>query len=192
LADIKSALELALEKAEQYGRASREEMELAQYQEQGRRLAVQFLKGEGDLEADLKGLPPQIQPAARMAIKEVFLRNLGLPRENAVDPRQDRAVEGLLRVAENPKAMATLQTELGQILQQYLHFRSNALQQLKARFAAGVGQMQQNMEAKYRQPMNVDVERIPQFQEEWLRFKGQLQQQFEPVLANLKEKMRLA
>jgi hypothetical protein len=192
LADIKSALELALEKAEQYGRASREEMELAQYQEQGRRLAVQFLKGEGDLEADLKGLPPQIQPAARMAIKEVFLRNLGLPRENAVDPRQDRAVEGLLRVADNPKAMATLQTELGQILQQYLHFRSNALQQLKARFAAGVGQMQQNMEAKYRQPMNVDVERIPQFQEEWLRFKGQLQQQFEPVLANLKEKMRLA
>lgn len=192
MADIKSALELALEKAEQYGRASREEMELAQYQEQGRRLAVQFLKGEGDLEADLKGLPPQIQPAARMAIKEVFLRNLGLPRENAVDPRQDRAVEGLLRVAENPKAMATLQTELGQILQQYLHFRSNALQQLKARFAASVGQMQQNMEAKYRQPMNVDVERIPQFQEEWLRFKGQLQQQFEPVLANLKEKMRLA
>lgn len=192
MADIKSALELALEKAEQYGRASREEMELAQYQEQGRRLAVQFLKGEGDMEADLKGLPPQIQPAARMAIKEVFLRNLGLPRENAVDPRQDRAVEGLLRVAENPKAMATLQTELGQILQQFLHFRSNALQQLKARFAASVGQMQQNMEAKYRQPMNVDVERIPQFQEEWLRFKGQLQQQFEPVLANLKEKMRLA
>jgi hypothetical protein len=189
LADIKSALELALEKAEQYGRASREEMDLAQHQEQGSRLAVEFLKGEGDLEADLKSLPPQTQPAARMAIKEVFLRNLGLPRENEVDPRQDRAVQGLLLVAENRKTMAQLQTELGQILQQFLHFRSNALQQLKGRFAAGV---QQAMEAKYRQPMNVDVERLPQFQEEWLRFKGQLQQQFEPVLATLKEKMRLA
>ena len=192
MAEIKSALELALEKAEQYGRASKEEMELAQYHEQGCRLAVQFLKGEGDLEADLKSLPPQTQPAARLAIKEVFLRNLGLPRENAVDPRQDRAVEGLLLAADNRKAMAHLQTEMEQILQQFLHFRSNALQQLKARFAAGVGQMQQAMEAKYRQPMNVDVERLPQFQEEWLRFKGQLQQQFEPVMANLKEKMRLA
>jgi hypothetical protein len=192
LAEIKSALELALEKAEQYGRASREEMELAQYQEQGRKLAVQFLKGEGDLEADLKSLPPQVQPAARMAIKEVFLRNLGLPRENEVDPRQERAMQGLLLVAGNSKNMAQLQAELGQILQQFLHFRSNALQQLKGRFAAGVGQMQQAMEAKYRQPMNVDVERLPQFQEEWLRFKGQLQQQFEPVLAALKEKMRLA
>lgn len=192
MADIKSALELALEKAEQYGRASKEEMELAQHQEQGRGLAVQFLKGEGDLEADFKSLPPQTQPAARLAIKEVFLRNLGLPRENAVDPRQDRAMEGLLIAADNRQAMALLQTEMEQILQQYLHFRSNALQQLKARFAAGIGQMQKGMEAQNRQPMNLDVERLPQFQEEWLRFKGQLQQQFEPVMANLKERMRLA
>ena len=189
MADIKSALELALEKAEQYGRASREEMELAQYQEQGRRLAVQFLKGEGDLDADLKSLPPQTQPAARLAIKEVFLRNLGLPRE-IVDPRQNRALEGLLLAADNRKAMALLQTEMEQILQQFLHFRSNALQQLKARFATGMGQMQK--EAQNRQPMNLDVERLPQFQEEWLRFKGQLQQQFDPVMANLKERMRLA
>jgi hypothetical protein len=191
LAEIKSALELALEKAEQYGRASKEEMELAQYQDRGRQLAVEFLKGEGDLAADLKSLPPPIQAAARSAIKEVLLRNLGLPRDQA-DPRQDRAMEGMLLVADNPKAMAQLQTELEQVLQQFLHFRSNALQQLKARFAAGVGQMQQAMEAKYRQPMNLEVERLPQFQEEWLRFKGQLQQQFEPVLENLKERMRRA
>jgi hypothetical protein len=188
LAEIKSALELALERAEQYGRASKEEMELARRQEQGRGLAVQFLKGEGDLAADLKSLPPQTQPAARLAIKEVFLRNLGLPRENAVDPRQDRAMEGLLVAADNRQAMAQLQTELEQVLQQYLHFRSNAMQQLKARFAAGMGQMQ----AQGRQPMNVDLERLPQFQEEWLRFKGQLHQQFDPVMANLKERMRLA
>ena len=192
MAEIKSALELALEKAEQYGRASREEMDLARYQDQGRGLAVQFLKGEGDLAADLKGLPPQTQPAVRLAIKEVLLRNLGLPRESAADPRQDRAMEGLLLVADNRKAMAQLQTEMEQVLQQFLHFRSNALQQLKARFAAGVGQMQQAMEAKYRQPVNLDVERLPQFQEEWLRFKGQLQDQFEPVMANLKERMRLS
>ena len=192
MAEIKSALELALERAEQYGRASKEEMDLAQYQEQGRRLAVQFFKGEGDLEADLKSLPPQTQPAARLAIKEVFLRNLGLPRENAVDPRQDRAMEGLLLAADNRQAMALLQTEMEQILQQFLHFRSNALQQLKARFAAGMGQMQKTMEAQNRPPMNLDVECLPQFQEEWLRFKGQLQQQFEPVMANLKERIRLA
>ncbi|MCK9376540.1 MAG: hypothetical protein M0P73_10355 [Syntrophobacterales bacterium] len=192
MADIKSALELALERAEKYGKASREEMDAAQYGDQGRQLAVQYLKGEGDLEADLNKLAPPAQAAARQAIKEVFLRNIGLPREEGVDPRQDRAVEGLLLVAANKKAMAQFQMELEQMLQQFIQFRNNALQQLKARFAAGAGQMQRAMEAQYRQKVKVDVEHLPQFQEEWRRFAGQLQDQFEPMLENLKARMRQA
>ncbi len=192
MAEIKSALELALEKAEHYGRASREEMAVAQYQEQGRQLAVQFLKGEGDLASDLKKLPPEAQAAARLAVKEVFLRNIGLPRENTVDPRQDRALEGLVLVAGSSKDMARFQTELEQLLQQYIQVRNNALQQLKGRFATGAGQMQRNMEAQYGQKVRLDVENLPQFQEEWRRFMGQLQDQIEPLLAGLKEKIRLA
>jgi hypothetical protein len=192
LAEIKSALELALEKAEKYGRASQEEMDLAQYRDQASRLAVQYLKGEGDLEAALKSLPPPAQAAARLAIKEVFLRNLGLPRGNTVDPSQDRAMEGLLLVADRPKAMAQLQTEMEQILQTFLQVRNNALQQLKSRFAAGVGQVQKALEAQFRQKVSLEVEHLPQFQEEWRRFQGQILEQFDPMLENLKERMRLA
>jgi hypothetical protein len=192
VAEIKSALELALEKAEKYGRASAEEMALSQSQDQGRQLAVLFLKGEGDLEADLKKVPPTAQPAVRQAIKEVFLRNLTLPRENAVDPRQDLALEGLLLVAGNPKAMAHLQAEMEQILQQFIQIRNNARQQLKARYAAGAGQLQQAMEAQLHQKVRVEAEHLPQFQEDWRRFQGQLQDQFDPMLETLKEKMRLA
>jgi hypothetical protein len=192
LAEIKSALELALEKAEHYGKASREEMDAAQYRERGSLLAVQFLKGEGDLAADFKKLAPQAQAAARLAAKEVLLRNIGLPRDEAVDLRQDRAVEGLLLVAGNRQAMARLQVELEQLLQNFLQIRNNALQQLKARFAAGAGQIQRAMEAQYHQKVKVEVEHLPQFQEEWRRFLGQLQDQLEPVLESLKERMRLA
>ena len=134
MAEIKSALELALEKAERYGKASREEMAAAQYQEQGRQLAVKFLKGEGDLEAGLKNLAPQAQDAARIAIKEVFLRNIGLPRNGEADERLERAVAGLLLVAGSKNNMARLTAELQQLLQQFLQFRNNAMQQLKARF----------------------------------------------------------
>jgi hypothetical protein len=192
LAEIKSALELALEKAEKYGRASAEEMTQSQYRDQGRQLAVLFLKGEGDLEADLKQIPPSAQPAARQAIKEVFLRNLTLPRENTMDPRQDRALQGLLLVADNRKTMAHLRAEMEQILQQFFQIRNNALQQLKARYAAGVGQIQKAMEAQLHQKVRVEAEHLPQFQEEWRRFLGQLQDQFDPVLENLKDRMQLA
>ena len=45
------------------------------------------------------------------------------------------------------------------------------------------GRCSVNMEAQYGQKVNLDVERLPQFQEEWLRFMGQLQDQIEPVMA---------
>jgi len=189
LAEIKSALELALEKAEGYGKASREEMAAAQFQEQARLLAVKFLKGEGDLAAEFKSLPLEAQDAARTAIKEVFLRNLGLPRNGETDERLDRALSGLLLVAGNKNNMARLQAELQQLLQQFQQFRNNALQQLKARFAQSLPQMQRALEAKTGQRMNLEAEHLPQFQEEWRRFHGQLVDQFEPLLEQLKDRM---
>jgi len=189
MAEIKSALELALEKAERYGKASREELAAAQYQEQGRQLAVKFLKGEGDLEADLQDLPPQAQEAARVAIKEVFLRNIGLPRNGEGDERLDRALAGLMLVAAQKREMARLKGELEQLLQQFLQIRNNAVQQLKARFSQGVNQVQRAMEAKTGQKTRLESEHLPQFQEEWRRFYGSLQDQFEPMLDGLKDRM---
>jgi hypothetical protein len=192
VAEIKSALELALEKAERYGKASREELAAAQYQEQGRQLAVKFLKGEGDLDAELRELPPQAQEMARVAIKEVFLRNISLPRNGEGDERLDRALAGLMLVAVQKREMARLKGELQQLLQQFLQIRNNAVQQLKARFSQGVNQMQRAMEAKTGQRMRVESEHLPQFQEEWRRFYGSLQDQFEPMLDGLKDRMLLA
>jgi hypothetical protein len=192
LAEIKSALELALEKAEHYGKASKEEMVAAQYQEQGCQLAVRFLKGEGDLEAELKSLVPEAQKEAGLALKEVLLRNIGLPRNGDLDDRQDRALDGLIRVAANPKDMVRCKEELQQLVQQFLQYRNNAMQQLKARFAQALPQMQRAMEAKTGQRMRLEAEQLPQFQEEWQRFHGQLMAQFVPLLDDLKERMRRA
>jgi hypothetical protein len=189
LAEIKSALELALEKAERYGKASKEEMASAQYQEQGCQLAVKFLKGEGDLEAELKNLAPEVRKDARMAVKEVFLRNVGLPRNGEADERLDRSLDGLMLAAANPKDMARCRAELQQLLQQFLQYRNNAMQQLKARFAQSLVQTQRAMEAKTGQRMQLEAEQLPQFQEEWRRFHGQLLEQFEPMLEDLKGRM---
>jgi hypothetical protein len=192
LADIKSALELALEKAEQYGRASKEELTRDQYRDQGRQLAVNFLRNGVDLDAALAGLDAAAQPEARTAIKEVLLRNIILPRDGEIDPRMAHALEGLALAAQDRKAMARQKAELEQILQNFLQVRSNAFQQLKARFGAGIGQMQRAMEAQMRQRVKLEVEQLPQFQEEWRKFQGQLLGQFEPMLEQLKERMLLA
>ncbi len=46
MAEIKSALELALEKAERFGKASPEEMQEVKWQEQARQLAAEFFAGK--------------------------------------------------------------------------------------------------------------------------------------------------
>ncbi len=189
MAEIKSALELALEKAERFGKASPEELAQEKFQEKGRALAVNYLKEEGNLEEELKAIPPEGQAAARQAIKEVLLRNITLPRDEAVDSRQLRALEGLLVVASNKKGMGLLKKEVEQIWQQFLLARNGAYQQLKASFSQQLNTYARALEAQTGQRVRLEVEHLPQFQDEWRKFEGQLMNQFEPVLADRKERM---
>ncbi len=189
MAEIKSALELALEKAERYGKASKEEMQQEQYQEKGRQLAVRYLRDEGDLKAELLALPGEIQPAARQAIKEVLLRNITLPREAETDERRQRALEGMLLVASNAKGMARMKAEVEQIWEQFLLTRNKALQQLKAGFQQNLQNYSRALEAQLRQRVNLEAEQLPQFQEEWRKYEGNLIAQFEPILEDRKRQM---
>lgn len=190
MAEIKSALELALEKAEQYGRASKEDLLQDKYKEQGRQWAVQFLKeGDLDLEKELAALPPEAQPQARKAMKEVFLRNITLPRDETVDWRLDKAMEGMMTVATDKKAMGRMIQELDQLSQQFLMARNSTLQQLKTRFSQTLGDYTRALEAQLKTKVRLDVEQLPEFQQEWKKFEGNLISQFEPVLEERKRHM---
>ncbi len=190
MADIKSALELALEKAEQYGRASKEDLLQDKFKEQGRQWAVQYLKEEEiDLEKELAALPPEAQPVARTAMKEVFLRNITLPKEEAIDSRLNKALEGILVVATNKKAMGRLQQEVNQLFQQFLMARNTALQQMKNSFMQTLGNYTRALEAQLKTKVRLEVENLPEFQQEWRKFEGNLISQFEPVLEDRKQQM---
>jgi len=189
VAEIKSALELALEKAEQYGRATKEDLLQDKFKEQGRQWAVQYLKEEVDLEKELAGIPPEGQAGARHAMKEVFLRNVTLPKDESIDPRQNRALEGMMLSATNKKAMARLKQEIDQLVQQFLMARNSAYQQLKTSFSQTLGNYTRALEAQLKSKVRLEVENLPAFQQEWRKFEGNLTSQFEPVLEQRKQQM---
>ena len=190
MAEIKSALELALEKAEQYGRATKEDLRQDKFKEQGRQWAVQYLKEEEvDLEKEVANLPPEGQASARLAMKEVFLRNITLPKEETVDPRQGRALQGVMVSATNKKGMARLTQEIDQLFQQFLMARNNAYQQLKTSFGHTLGNYTRALEAQLKSKVRLEVEQLPEFQQEWRKFEGNLISQFEPVLEDRKRQM---
>ncbi len=190
MAEIKSALELALEKAERYGRATKEDLLQDQYKDKGRHLAAQFLKEEEiDLEKELAAMPKDAQPAARQAMKEVFLRNITLPKEDTVDTRLDRALQGMLLTATNKKAMGRLIQEVDQVLQQFLLARNTAYQQIKNSFLQTLGNYTRALEAQLKAKVRLEVEHLPEFQQEWRKFESNLMTQFEPLLEDRKQKM---
>lgn len=190
MAEIKSALELALEKAEAYGRASKEDLLQDKFKEQARHLAVQFLKEEElDLEKELAALPREAQAGGRLAMKEVFSRNITLPKEEAVDSRVERALQGMMTTAADKKVMGRLIQEVDQLLQQFLLARNSAYQQLKNSFMQTLGNYTRAMEAQLKTKVKLEVEHLPEFQQEWRKFEGNLLTQFEPVLEDRKSKM---
>jgi len=190
VAEIKSALELALEKAEQYGRASKEDLLQDKYKEQGRQKAVQFLNVEEiDLEQEVAALPREAQPVARVAMKEVFLRNITLPKDEIADVRLERALEGLIAAAADKKAMGRLIKEIDQIMQQFLMARNSAFQQLKNSFGQTLGNYTRALEAQLKTKVRLEVEQLPEFQQEWRKFEGNLTSQFEPLLEDRKRQM---
>ena len=190
MAEIKSALELALEKAEQYGRASKEDLRQDKFKEQGRQRAVQFLKEEDvDLEKEVANLPPEGQASARLAMKEVFLRNITIPKDETIDPRLSRALEGMMVSATSKKGMARLKQEIDQLLQQFLMARNTAFQQLKTQFSQTLGNYTRALEAQLKSKVRLEVENLPEFQQEWRKFEGNMISQFEPVLEDRKRQM---
>ncbi|MFZ2088428.1 MAG: hypothetical protein WAU47_07610 [Desulfobaccales bacterium] len=190
MAEIKSALELALEKAEQYGKATKDDLLQDKFKEQGRQLAVQYLKEEDvDLEKAVAALPAEGQPSARLAMREVFLRNITIPKDETIDPRQDRALEGMMVTATNKKGMTLLKQEVDQLLQQFLMARNTAYQQLKNNFMQTLGNYTRALEAQLKSKVRLEVENLPEFQQEWRKFEGNLMTQFEPLLENRKQQM---
>lgn len=182
MAEIKSALELALEKAERYGKATPQEMQEIKWQEQARYVAADFLREKVELEPELKKLDADVQAALKKYIKEILLRNINLPREGVGDAANRRAQIGILQMARDKKAAQRVLQEINNIFVSYEQVRQNALQQLKAQFNAQLDSMRKNLEAQMHRPLNVDVEQTPQFQEQWRTFEAQLNQQFEPLL----------
>jgi hypothetical protein len=189
VAEIKSALEIALEKADRIGRATPQEMAETQMREEARYLAGDFMREKVDLTEALQKISAESRPIMVAAVKEVLLRNINLPREGIVDESNQRAQAGMLQVARDKKTMQRLLQELAQVFASYAQVRNNARQQLKANMGAQMGGARRAMEAQMQRKLDLEIENMPQFLEEWRKFEAQLLKQFEPLVEKHKAQM---
>jgi len=192
--EIKSAAEIAVEKMEKLGRATDEERLEWKYVPEGKKLAGKHIKQGINLVAELSQYEDNIREYIFQGVAEVLISNINLPDNDSAKRNNRRAMEGLKVVKSDKAGVENVYSKIRRIFDHYVgegaQQRKQAYQSLKAEFEAKMKQaLQQQQQLGTFAGMKLDVERQPQFQEEWHRAQVQLDSQYLKLLDEYKQEL---
>jgi len=192
MGDIKSALELAREKVEKLGEVTDEERLKWKYVPEGEKLAVRYLKQNLSLVAELGKYEERVVNYIKEGATEILVRNINLPQNDLARKNNKKAMEGLKTFKKDKIGVENIYSKMRNIFNHYTEQgeqqRKQAYQQLKVEFEARVQQaIQQQLGSVV--GLKIDVERQPQFQEEWRKVLTQLDSQYLMLLDQYKQEL---
>lgn len=192
MGDIKSAREIAMEKVEKLGGVTEEERLKWKYIPEGEKLAVKYLEENCNLLAELNNNEDKARKHVIEGAGSVLVKNIRLPKNEPAKRNNKRAMEGLKILKDDKVALENVYCKIRRIFDHYAEQgeqqRRQAYESLKAEVGAKLQQMvQQQLGSNAR--MNIDVERQPQFQEEWHKLQNQLDLQYIKHLDEYKQEL---
>ncbi len=192
MGDIKSAREIALEKVEKIGEATPEERLRWKYVPEGEKLAARYLKQNLNLAAELKLYEEGVISYIKEGAADILLRNINLPRNDLARKNNKKAMEGIKSLKKDKVGVENIYSKMRNIFNHYAEQgeqqRRQAYEQLKSEFEAKVQQaIQQQIGSTV--GVKIDVERQPQFQEEWLKLLARLDGQYLTLLNEYKQEL---
>lgn len=192
MAEIKSTMDLVMERAARMGKASQEELRKEEARKKGVQMAVDFLEGNlSDPLSALQELDQSIQIDVLHGMADTLLRNIFLPRDEVQKDRAEQAVKGIMSLEGSSGEIASICGELAKILGGYMQHR----EQLRGQLEEQIKQQYENMMAQQSQMqragMRSDQMQQPNFQEEWSRVQTELDNQYGNALDQLKQQVAL-
>jgi len=192
MSDIKSAREIAMEKVEKLGEVTEEERLRWKYVPEGEKLAARYLNKNLNLATELGKCDEKVVSYIKEGISEILIRNINLPQSEAIRKNNKKAMDGLKSLKNDKIGIENIFSRIRNIFTHYTEQgeqqRKQAYEQLKAEFSAKVQQaMQQQLGTTA--GLNIDIERQPQFQEEWRKLLVQLDSQYISLLNEYKQEL---
>ncbi|MDL1958203.1 MAG: hypothetical protein LWX01_03465 [Deltaproteobacteria bacterium] len=191
MTEIRSAIEIAMEKADRLGRATKEELETEKWQDHGRRIVVRYLQGEiEDLKAGLSDISGNELPLVLKGATEILLRNIVLPRDKDQWLDIKKALSGFVELKGSVANQIIPRIE--QLLESYEQTRDQYYEQLKMQMQSQLGGIKQAISQQYGTAIasEIDVNSLPEFQKEWSRISSEITDQFEQQLIPLKVQLK--
>jgi hypothetical protein len=194
--EIRSARDIVLEKIASLDAITSGERLKWKYTPEGEQLAIRYFKDGLDLASAISTYPAEAQPFIKNGAEKVVLDNIQLPINDVVSARNNRAMDVVLRLKSDKVSTTKVLDQLKYILTHY--FDQGASQRKEAR-----DMLKQQFEAKLKQAvkkqigsnaesadLGVNVETLPQFQEELRRTIAQMDNQYLTLLDEYKQGLR--
>ncbi len=193
MSDIKSAREIAMEKVEKLGEATDEERLKWKYAPEGEKLAARYVKQDCNLVDELSQYEENVRRYIVEGAEDILIRNINLPKNDLAKRNNKRAMDGLKAIKSNKVDVENIYSKIRHIFNHYIEQgeqqRKQAYDRLKIEFEAKVQQaVQQQLGSMM--GIKVDVEKQPQFQEEWRKIQAQLDSQYLNHLDEYKQELR--
>lgn len=195
MGEIKSALEIAMEKIEKLGSVSEEERLKWKYVPEGKKLAARYIKGDGNLNVELKKYEENAKKYVIGGASEILVKNIDLPGDDLIKKNNKRAMEGLKSLKSDKIAVENVFSKIRRIFDHYAgegeQQRRQACESLKSEFGAKIQQAMQQQLGTSAAMANMDIERQPQFQEEWRHLQTKLDLQYIKLLDEYKQELSI-
>ncbi|MDD5081882.1 MAG: hypothetical protein PHU08_00770 [Dehalococcoidales bacterium] len=189
MGDIKSAFELAMEKTRELGQITDEERLSWKYIPEGEKLAAKYLKEDTNLVAELNHYEETARKYVVRGATDIMARHITLPRDDFAKKNNKRAMEGLKVLKSDKIAVENVYSQIRRLFSHYVdqgtQQRKQAYESFKAEFQARLQEAMQKQGLSTR--VRIDVEKQPQFHEEWRRVQNQLESQYLKLLAEYKQ-----
>ena len=179
---IKSAFEIAMEKAERLGKASAEElreMKEGEYASLGEAIAKRYLRGElglKQLEIEVK----KLQDGRELMLKAMLGEILGSLRPE----EPDKAIEAIVVLAEDKERAKETTAEVEKLCHEHAGRKGQTYAELREKLEQPIRQELSQLGISG-SAIQIDVESAPQ----WLQAKEEMDVQFQARLSEIKGRL---
>ena len=186
MAEIKSTMDMVLERAAKMAAAAAPEVENEDLIRAGMRFAADYInQKETDLAQLLGAQSPQDQISVRKGMAQTLLRNIVLPRDEQLQASGKIALNGILSLSGESAEIKTICQELEQILEQYGQHKEQTTQQLEDAIRAQLEQEQAAQGRESQGPVNPAMH--PQYREELSKMLTSLNNQYNDAMEQRKQ-----
>jgi hypothetical protein len=192
MGEIRSAADIAREKIARLGEVTEEERLRWKYAPEGEKLAARYLKEDCNLAAEIDKFDEKARDIVSRGLNDILMRNIGLPRNDALRKTTRKAMDGLKAVKKDKVAVENVFSKIRNILE---HYTGQGAQQKRQAYESLRAEFEEKVQQALRQKtgvdtkIDIDIEKQPQFLEEWQRLQAKLEAQYLTLLDEYKQEL---